>query len=116
VLLNLAAYGLWAVFGIGLGAVVRSQLAATVTATVLYLAGTAAGASVFELLNTYVIKHDWILTAQVIVPSVASAVMISPTKTFTQSPSQWVGAAVLIGYGILAGLIGLRILRRRDVV
>jgi ABC-type transport system involved in multi-copper enzyme maturation permease subunit len=115
VLLNLAAYGLWAVFGIGLGAVIRSQLAATVTATVLYLAGTAAAASVFELINTYVIKHDWVLTLQVIVPSVASTVMVSPAKTFTQSPSQWVGAAVLIGYGIVAGLIGMSILRRRDV-
>ena len=115
VLLNLAAYALWAVFGIGLGALIRSQLAATGTATVLYLGGTAAAASVFELLNTYVIKHDWVLTLQVIVPSVASAVMVSPTKTFTQSPSQWVGAAVLIGYGIVAGLIGMSILRRRDV-
>jgi hypothetical protein len=115
VLLNLGAYAIWAVFGIGLGALIRSQLAATVTATVLYLAGTAAGSSLFELLNTYVIKKDWVLTAQVIVPSIASAVMVSPTKTFTESPAQWVGAAVLIGYGLVAGAVGLRILRRRDV-
>jgi len=115
VLLNLAAYGIWAVFGIGLGALIRSQLGATVTATVLYLVGTATAGVVFGLINTYLITKGWILTAQVIVPSVASAVMISPTKTFTQSPPQWVGAAVLIGYGILAGAVGVSILRRRDI-
>jgi ABC-type transport system involved in multi-copper enzyme maturation permease subunit len=115
ILLNLAAYAIWAVFGIGLGALIRSQIGATVTATVLYLAGATAASTVFELLNTYVIKSSWILTAQVIVPSVASAVMISPTKTFTESPPQWVGALVLIGYGVLAGVIGTRIIRRRDI-
>jgi hypothetical protein len=29
-------------------------------------------------------------------------VRISPVKTFGQSPAQWVGAAVLMAYGILA--------------
>jgi ABC-type transport system involved in multi-copper enzyme maturation permease subunit len=115
ILLNLAAYGIWAVFGVGFGALVRSQLGATVAATVLYLVGATAASSVFDLLYTYVIKKDWILTAQVIVPAVASTVMISPSKTFDQSPSQWVGAAILIGYGIIAGLVGTWILRRRDV-
>ena len=115
ILLNLAAYAIWAVLGIGLGALIRSQIGATVTATVLYLAGATAATTVFELLNTYVIKSTWILSAQVIVPSVASAVMISPTKTFTESPAQWVGAAVLIGYGVVAGVVGTRIIRRRDI-
>jgi ABC-2 type transport system permease protein len=115
VLLNLAAYAIWAVFGIGLGALIRSQLGATVTATVLYLVGTAAAGTVFGLINTYLIAKDWILSAQVIVPSVASTVMISPTKTFTESPPQWVGAAILIGYGILAGVVGVTVLRRSDI-
>jgi ABC-type transport system involved in multi-copper enzyme maturation permease subunit len=115
ILLNLAAYAIWAVFGIGFGALVRSQLGATVAATVLYLVGASAASSVFDLLHTYVINKDWILTVQVIVPEVASAVMISPTKTFDQSPAEWVGAAVLIGYGIVAGLVGTSVLRRRDI-
>lgn len=115
ILLNLAAYAIWAVFGIGLGALIRSQLGATVTATVLYFAGAAGAAAVFELLNTYVIKSTWILTAQVIVPSIASAVMVSPTKTFAESPAEWVGALVLIAYGLVAGAVGILILRRRDI-
>ncbi|WP_051809324.1 ABC transporter permease [Actinoplanes subtropicus] len=113
--LNLAAYAIWAVFGIGFGALIRSQLGATVSATVLYLIGATAAASVFELIYTYLIPKSWILAAQVVVPAVASTVMISPTKTFDQSPPQWVGAAILIGYGILAGVIGTQILRRRDI-
>ena len=115
ILLNLAAYGIWAVFGIGFGALVRSQLGATVAATVLYLVGATAASSVFDLLYTYVINKDWILTVQVITPAVASTVMISPTKSFDQSPPQWVGAAILIAYGIVAGAAGTWILRRRDV-
>jgi ABC-2 type transport system permease protein len=115
ILLNLAAYAIWAVFGVGFGALVRSQLGATVAATVLYLVGASAASSVFDLLHTYVVNKDWILTLQVIVPEVASAVMISPTKTFDQSPAEWVGAAVLIAYGIVAGLVGTSVLRRRDI-
>jgi ABC-2 type transport system permease protein len=114
-LLNLAAYVLWAVFGIGFGALIRHQLAATVGATVLYLVGATAASSVFDLLNTYVIQRDWVLTAQVVVPTVASAVMVSPTKSFDQSPAQWVGAAVLLAYGIVLAGLGVATLRRRDI-
>jgi ABC-type transport system involved in multi-copper enzyme maturation permease subunit len=115
VLLNLAAYLLWAVFGVGVGALVRHQLAATVGVTVLYLVGASAASSVFALLNTYVLQQDWVLAAQVVVPTVASAVMISPTATFDQSPPQWVGAVVLLAYGAVLGALGVRTLRHRDI-
>jgi ABC-2 type transport system permease protein len=114
-LLNLAAYAIWAVFGVGFGALIRSQIGATITATVLYLLGTTVSQFLFFMIHQYIIKKDWVLTSQVIVPAIASQIMISPTKTFTESPPQWVGALVLIGYGALAGLIGTLILRRRDV-
>ena len=115
IVLNLAAYVIWAVFGVGFGALVRNQLGATVGATVLYLVGAAAASSVFDLLHTYVIANAWILSAQVIVPPIASTVMISPTQTFLHSPPQWVGAGVLLGYGLLLGLLGVRSITRRDV-
>jgi ABC-2 type transport system permease protein len=115
VLLNLAAYAIWAVFGVGFGALIRSQIGATITATVLYLIGTTLAQIVFQLVHSFLIKKDWVLTLQVIVPAVASSIMISPVKTFPQSPPEWVGAVVLIGYGVVAGLIGTVILRKRDV-
>jgi ABC-type transport system involved in multi-copper enzyme maturation permease subunit len=115
ILLNLAAYAIWAVFGIGFGALIRSQIGATITATVLYLGGTLAATIAFQLIHAFWIKSSWVLTAQVIVPALASNIMISPTKQFPESPPQWVGALVLIGYGVIAGVIGTLILRRRDV-
>jgi ABC-2 type transport system permease protein len=115
VLLNLAAYVVWAVFGVGFGALVRSQLVATVSATVLYLVGSVAATSLFELVNTYVLQKNWVLGLEVIAPSVASTVMISPNATFTGSPAQYVGALVLIGYGLMFGMWGSRALQRRDV-
>ncbi|NJC70907.1 ABC transporter permease subunit [Planosporangium thailandense] len=114
VLLNLMAFAIWAVFGVGFGALIRSQIGATITVTVLYVVGMLAAQIVFAVLHQF-IKKDWVLTLQVVVPSTASQIMLSPVKLFPQSPPQWVGAIVLIGYGILAGLIGTLILRKRDV-
>jgi ABC-type transport system involved in multi-copper enzyme maturation permease subunit len=113
-LLNLVAFAIWAVFGVGFGALIRSQIGATVTVTVLYLVGMLAAQIVFSILHQ-LIKQDWVLTAQVIVPSTASQIMLAPVRLFPQSPPQWVGALVLVGYGVIAGLIGTLILRKRDV-
>jgi hypothetical protein len=103
------------VFGVGIGALIRSQIGATITTTVAYLIGTFAAAIIFQIIHATLIKKDWVLTAQVFVPSTASQIMISPIKLFPESPPQWVGAAVLIAYGVLAGAVGTLILRRRDV-
>jgi ABC-2 type transport system permease protein len=113
-LLNLLAFAIWAVFGVGFGALIRSQIGATVTVSALYLVGMLAAQIVFTVAHQ-LLKWDWILTAQIIVPSTASQVMLAPVKLFPQSPPQWVGALILIGYGVVAGLIGTLILRKRDV-
>lgn len=113
-LLNLLAFALWAVFGVGFGALIRSQIGATVTVSVLYVVGLYAADLLFTLLYLW-LKQNWVQTAQVIVPSTASQVMLSPVKLFPGSPPQWVGALVLIGYGVVAGVIGTLILRKRDV-
>jgi ABC-2 type transport system permease protein len=115
ILLNLAAYAVWAVFGVGFGVLIRSQVAAVVTGAVLYLVGTQAAQAVFFLVYTFLIKKDWVLTSMVVVPSVASQVMISVVKLYPQSPAQWVGAAVLLGYGFVAGVFGVLLTRKRDI-
>jgi ABC-type transport system involved in multi-copper enzyme maturation permease subunit len=113
-LLNLLAFAIWSIFGIGFGALIRSQIGATVTVAVTYVVGLYTADLIFTLLHLW-LKQDWVQTAQIIVPSRASEVMLSPVKLFAGSPPQWVGALVLIGYGALAGLIGTLILRKRDV-
>lgn len=115
ILLNLMAYVIWAVFGVGLGVLIRSQIGAVVTGTVLYLVGTSAAQVVFYVIHEFWIRKDWVLTGEVIVPSIASQIMTSVIKLYPQSPAQWVGAAVLIGYGVVFGVIGVLITRRRDI-
>src|SRR5262245_51956385 len=112
---NLAAYLLWAVFGFGLGTLIRSQIGSVVTGMVVYLVGYIGAIGVFILIRTFIIHRDGVLTAAVMMPSIATQVMISPDKLYPQSAAWWVGALVMIGWSTLAGLIGILLTRRRDI-
>ncbi len=115
VLLNLVAFAMWAILGLGLGTLLRSQIGSVVTGTVLYLIGSAAVALIFQLIHN-IYPHDWVLTAEVIAPAIASAVMITPGgQAFDHAPAQWVGAVVLIAWTVLAGGVGTWLTRRRDI-
>jgi ABC-2 type transport system permease protein len=114
VLLNLLAFTMWSVFGLGLGALVRSQIGAVVTGVAVYLVGAAAVAIIFELIyNIY--PHNWVHAAPVIAPAVASLVMTTAGQPFPDAPPQWVGLLVMIGYALTFGTIGVALIRRRDV-
>ncbi len=115
ILLNLMVYALWGVFGVGVGVLIRSQLGATITAALLYVIGTQLVTVIFYLIRQLVIKHDWVLTARVLIPAVAAQVAVSPTQAFEFAPAQWVGIAVLLGYGLIMGGIGIVIMRKRDI-
>jgi ABC-type transport system involved in multi-copper enzyme maturation permease subunit len=114
-LFNAAAYVLWAIFGFGLGTLIRSQIGSVVTGMAVYLIGYVGGIGVFVLIRTYLIHGDWVLTAAVSMPSIASQIMISPDKLYEQSAAWWVGALVMIGWSLVAGTIGLLLTRRRDI-
>jgi ABC-type transport system involved in multi-copper enzyme maturation permease subunit len=114
-LFNAAAYLLWAVFGFGLGTLIRSQIGSVVTGMAVYLVGYVGGIGVFILIRTYLIHGDWVLTSAVSLPSIASQIMISPDKLYPQSAQWWVAALVMVGWSLLAGVIGLLLTRRRDV-
>lgn len=114
-LFNAAAYLLWAVFGFGLGTLIRSQIGSVVTGMAVYLIGYVGGIGVFILIRTYLIHGDWVLTAAVALPPIASQVMISPEKLYPQSAAWWVGALVMIGWSVLAGTVGVLLTRRRDI-
>ena len=114
VLLNLLAYVMWAVFGLGLGTLVRSQLAAVITGLASYLVGYAAVEIIFHLIYA-VYRHGWVLGAVVIAPAVASKVMITPGRAFPHAPPQWAGLLVMAGYAAAFGVIGVAVTRQRDV-
>jgi ABC-type transport system involved in multi-copper enzyme maturation permease subunit len=110
--LNALAYALWAILGVGAGVLIRSQIGAALTLSIGYLVGTIGGSIAFLLLAEYVAKFFEKLS--VLVPTTASALMISGTE-LPGNPPRWVGAVVLIGYALVTGIIGTLIMKQRDV-
>jgi ABC-2 type transport system permease protein len=110
--LNGLAFILWAVLGVGFGVLIRSQIAATVTLSLVYVVGTFGASLIFSLLASQV--AEWFSKLQVIVPTTASALMISGTD-LPGNPPRWVGAVVLIAYAIITGVLGTVIMKRRDI-
>ncbi|WP_405100279.1 ABC transporter permease [Micromonospora sp. NBC_01412] len=110
--LNALAYLLWSVLGVGIGVLIRSQIGATVTGILLYLGGSIGAIAVLSILAAR--YGEWINKLQVAVPSLASSLMVSGAE-IPGNPPRWAGAAVLIGYAVLAGVIGALTIRRRDI-
>ncbi|MDI1460957.1 ABC transporter permease [Catellatospora sp. KI3] len=112
---NLVAYLLWALLGFGLGTLIHSQIGAVVTAMVIYLGGFVGGIGVFNLIRTYLIHGDWVLTSAVVMPPIASQVMVSPERLYPQAAPWWVGVLVMAGWSLVAGAVGILLNRRRDI-
>lgn len=112
ILLNLLAYVIWGILGVGIGVLIRSQIAATIIAVLAYTVGTAVVQILTVLANQF--KQEWIEDLQWGVPSIASMLMVSGGQT-PGMPPWWVGALVLLGYAVVAGVIGILITRRRDI-
>ncbi|MFF3857193.1 ABC transporter permease [Micromonospora sp. NPDC002575] len=110
--LNALAYLLWSVLGVGIGVLIRSQIGATVTGILLYLGGSIGAAIAISILAAR--WGEWINNLQVLVPSLASSLMVSGTE-IPGNPPRWAGAAVLIGYAVVTGVIGTLTMRRRDI-
>lgn len=114
VLLSLLAFVAWGVFGLGLGAVLRSQTASLVAAIAVY-AGSFGAILVFTVL--YNLFHQgWMLGAPVIAPAVASEVMTTSGPAFPNAPPAWVGGMILIGYTVALVAGGIVLTKRRDVI
>jgi ABC-2 type transport system permease protein len=115
VLLNLLAFVMWAIFGLGLGTLVRSQIGSVVTGMATYLLGIAAVAVVVQLIYL-VYHHAWVQSAIVVAPAVASLVMTTPGRIdIDNPPPQWAGLVVMLAYTVAFGAIGVILTRRRDV-
>ena len=114
VLLNLLAFVAWGVFGLGLGAALRSQLASVIAAIAVYV-GSFGALLVFTLL--YNLLHQaWLLGGPVIAPAVASEVMITSGPAFPYAPPAWVGGIIMIGYTVALVAGGIALTKRRDVI
>jgi ABC-2 type transport system permease protein len=114
VLLNLLGFLAWGVFGVGLGAVLRSQTASLFAAIGVYAGSFGAESFFNELYNLF--HQNWILAAPVIAPAVASEVMITSGQAFPHAPPAWVGGVILIGYTVALVAGGIAVTKRRDVI
>jgi hypothetical protein len=111
--LNLLAYAIWAVFGVGIGTLLRNQIAALVVCLVLKLVAEQAVGLVLTLLSDKLDQH-WIMNLMWALPSQASTVMTTATR-IPDAPVWYVGALILLAYGLVAGGLGSLITRRRDI-
>jgi ABC-2 type transport system permease protein len=114
VLLNLLAFVAWGVFGLGLGAALRSQGASLVAAIVVYTGSFGAELVFTQLYNLF--HQGWLLAAPVIAPAVASEVMITSGRAFPYAPPAWVGGVIMIGYTVALVAGGIALTKRRDVI
>jgi ABC-type transport system involved in multi-copper enzyme maturation permease subunit len=113
-LLNLLAYVVWAVFGVGLGTLFRGQTAAVGTGLLLYVGGSAVAAIAATLLNQ-LFHQTWLLATPVAAPAVAALVMITPGRVYDHAPPQWVGLLVMAAYVAVFAAIGTARTRRADI-
>ena len=119
--MNLLAFVIWAVLGVGLGVLIRSQLGATLTGAGALPASAYAGRVVFfGLIRTFVIKDDGVWKAswsscrrRLADHGLAERIAVRARRVL--GPPWWVGALVLLGYGVVAGVVGTLITRRRDI-
>jgi len=108
-LLGVLGCGVWAVFGLGLGTLVRNQVVAVIVALVLvfivepaagfFLGFTSAGASIAQFF-----------------PGAASGAIVAGTATEGMRQLEWwQGAGVLTLYGLVFAGLGAALTTRRDV-
>lgn len=105
--LAVLAIAIWTVLGIGIGTLIRNQIAAILVAVFITfliepIATFALGAAGYD----NVVK--WL-------PTNASAALMTPGDSFLEYLDWWVGGLVLAGYALVLAGLGVLLSVRRDV-
>jgi ABC-2 type transport system permease protein len=120
--LNLLAFGIWGIFGVGLGTLLKNQIATVIMVFVLtFIVEAAAKQAVIFAWGAF--GWDWVEYVYYALPTGASGVMTSAVDfvtlvnaaTNSAQPGWYVGALVLTAWGALACLIGTLLTNRRDI-
>lgn len=107
VALAVLAVSLWTLLGIGIGTLVRNQVAAILTAVAVTF--------LVEPLATFLLAAVDLDVVVKWLPTNASAALTSPGEAFLDYLDWWAGGLVLLGYATVFGLLGLLLSVRRDV-
>ncbi len=107
VVLGVLAVAAWTLVGLGIGTLIRNQVAAILVAVAITfliepLLSLALGAADLDAIGKFL-------------PSSASSAMTSPPSPFIDLLPWWGGAVVLVGYALLFAGLGVLLSVRRDV-
>ena len=107
VLLAVLGVGVWTMVGIGIGTMIRNQIAAIMVAV--------AFTFLVEPLVALGLHAGHLDEIGKFLPSSASSAMTSPSAPYGDLLPWWAGALVLLGYATVFALIGVVLTVRRDV-
>lgn len=113
---SLAAHLLWAVLGVGIGALLRNQVGALITVTVLYVLSGFAGNVLLILL--VMSGETWLFGWAALFPGYASQLLTQASPLNQVLPGQlpwWAGGLILTAYAMLAAALGAWATARRDI-
>jgi ABC-2 type transport system permease protein len=108
--LAVLAVAIWAVLGIGVGTLIRSQVAAIVVA--LLFTFLIEPLLTFALTSIQSVDLDWLVKW---LPSNASSALMAPGNVLLDYLDWWVGGLVLLAYGLALAGLGVGLSVRRDV-
>ncbi len=101
------AVGLWTLLGIGIGTLIRNQVAAVLVAVFVTF--------LLEPLATFILASNDLDAVVKWLPTNASAALTSPGGSFVDYLPWWAGGLVLLGYAALLAGIGVLLSARRDI-
>jgi ABC-type transport system involved in multi-copper enzyme maturation permease subunit len=105
--LAVVAVGLWTLLGIGIGTLIRNQIAAVLVAVFVTF--------LVEPLATFILSSNDLDAIVKWLPTNASTALTSPSSSLLDYLPWWAGGLVLLGYAaVLAGL-GVVLSTRRDI-
>jgi ABC-2 type transport system permease protein len=107
VLLAVLAVAMWTLLGLGIGTLIRNQVAAILVALAL-------GIIIEPLLGLLLSAIDLDSLARLL-PSAASSAMTSPASQGVDLLPWWGGALVMVGYSVVFAGLGILLSVRRDI-
>ena len=105
--LAVVAVGLWTLLGIGIGTLIRNQVAAVLAAVFVTF--------LVEPLATFILAANDLDEVVKWLPTNASTALTSPGTAFLDYLPWWGGGLVLLAYAAVLAAVGIRLNARRDI-